>query len=48
MMVSHSTRRWPASPPSGAEQQAEARRLDAEIEANLTRLGFEADIKGTR
>ncbi len=30
------------------EQQAEARRLDAEIEANLTRLGFEADIKGTR
>ena len=30
------------------DQQAEARRLDAEIEANLTRLGFEADIKGTR
>ena len=30
------------------QQQAEARRLDAEIEANLTRLGFEAEIKGTR
>ena len=25
------------------EQQAEARRLDAEIEANLVRLGFEAE-----
>ena len=25
------------------EQQAEAQRLDAEIEANLTRLGFGAD-----
>ena len=28
------------------EQQSEAQRLDAEIEANLARLGFGADEKG--
>ena len=38
--MSHSRRRWPASLPNGGSSSAEAQRLDAAIEENLTRLGF--------